>query len=193
MILENNKTAKVLKILGYMIIGAGSFGGIIFGAAGTHYFGSKIFWVASLVLTVTSCFSGILLIGLSEVVNLLHHIKNNTSQVSHPTNNPSGQNEQISGPTPSEALFKEDTEVVDTSVEWDITQEEYLQVRQLLLGLSEQIVSITPTPQKGLVAVKTTKSEVYLVEIRNNNTKVVSMADYPELYDWLEGILAQHQ
>ena len=193
MILMSNKTAKVLKILGYLIIGAGSFGGIIVGVEGTNYFGSKIFWVAGLALTVTSCLSGILFIGLSEVVNLLDQIKNNTTRVSSPANNPSGQNEQISGPTPPQSLFKEDTEVVDTSVEWDITQEEYLQVRKLLSGFSEQIVSITPTPRKGLVAVKTTKNEIYLVEIRNNKTEVASLADYPELSDWLEGSLAQHQ
>lgn len=81
--MPENKIAKALRIIGYVIIGGGIIGSFILGEKlgttetyGYHYTYSEVVfnWTVTLTGIFSSVVSGSLFIGFSEVIKILHNM-----------------------------------------------------------------------------------------------------------------------
>ncbi len=142
--MSENIIAKILFIIGIAQMSIGLIVGLILGNA--DYYG-VMNWSVVFMWTIGGFISGMLFLGFSEIIKLLHTINEKT---------PSLQNESFHKMKPIEE---------DSPVPWSLEESDKQKVEEKYSD--KEITEIVPSPKEGYCLVKFKSSAGYYVKVVN--------------------------
>lgn len=163
---KENTVGKILKVIGVIVVVAGSILGLITGSRA-----GRFGLIPALYLIGTTFVSGMLFIGFPEIIKLLH-------EINLKINGSEKKNGEEAFQIASEKGQK------DNEIIWEMDPRDKAQIEQLFKENNQAVLEIVQTPSKFIYAVKT-EDAIKIVEAGGFKATILNDDEYPKIKEWV--------
>ncbi|TXC86063.1 hypothetical protein FS935_18635 [Metabacillus litoralis] len=190
---KENKMAVALSIIGWVEIVIGIFCGLTFSSVHDGY--EEVFLLSTFIMWASAgIISGVFFLGLAEVVELLHHIRNNLSESKNKTQI---VDEPIKSTEISQrgTINSESSNSTPTKENWSITEQQKDAINALYSNKLDKVV--IPSPYKNFCIVDFGGNKIEIIEIKQNGFPFI-LADFywkeiqNEIHQWYKEYKNNH-
>lgn len=190
---KENKMAVALSIIGWVEIVIGIFCGLTFSSVHDGY--EEVFLLSTFIMWASAgIISGVFFLGLAEVVELLHHIRNNLSESKDKT-------QIVDEPIKSTGISQrgtinsESSDSTPTKENWSITEQQKDAINALYSNKHDKVV--IPSPYRNFCIVDFGGDKIEIIEIKQNGFPFI-LADFywkeiqNEIHQWYKEYKNNH-
>ncbi|MBM7602927.1 hypothetical protein JOC75_000897 [Metabacillus crassostreae] len=190
---KENKMAVALSIIGWVEIVVGIFCALTFSSVHDGY--EEVFLLSTFIKwAAAGIISGVFFLGLAEIVELLHHIKDNLSErkaKTHKIDEPINSNELAQ----RSMINSESLDSTPAKENWSITEEQKDAINALFNSKADIVV--IPSPYTNFCIVDFGVDQIEIIEIKQNGFPFI-LADFhwkeiqAEIHQWYKEYKNNH-